>query len=165
VEDAVFTALEYFASDESVIRQACEISNGFISADEQDQQRAVLPLEDRLQEISRQNARIISFIKDHDSAPSSMMDELSALDKEEKLLRSRIVSLRRPLGRHDTEETVRLLRSVADIRKLPPDEQRARIQATVSCVGVSDMTYQIRLSCHTYSGDEPSRYIEHVIDR
>ena len=165
VEDAVFTALEYFASDESVIRQACEISNGFISADEQDQQRAVPPLVDRLQEISRQNARIISFIKDHDSAPSSMMDELSALDKEEKLLRSRIVSLRRPLGRHDTEETVRLLRSVADIRKLPPDEQRARIQATVSCVGVSDMTYQIRLSCHTYSGDEPSRYIEHTIDR
>ena len=165
VEDAVFTSLEYFASDESVIRQACEISNNFIAADEQDLIRSSAPLEDRLQEISRQNARIISFIKDHDNAPSSMMDELTALDKEEKLLRSRIVSLRRPLGRHDVEETVRLLRAAADIRKLPPDEQRARIQATVSCVVVSDMTYQIRLSCHTCCGDEPSRYIEHTIER
>lgn len=165
VQDAVFTALEYFASDEEVIKQACQISNSFIDTDEQENLRAIAPLEDRLQEIARQNARIISFVKNNDNAPASMMQELTDLDKEEKLIRSRIVSLRRPLGRHDIAETVHLLRAASDIRKLPPDEQKARIQATVSRVVVSDMTYQVVLSCHTYSGDEPGRYIEHTIYR
>lgn len=165
VQDAVFSALEYFASDEEVIKQACQISNSFIDTDEQDNLRAVSPLEDRLQEIARQNARIISFVKNNDNAPASMMDELTALEKEEKLIRSRIVSLRRPLGRHDIEETVRLLRAAGNIRNLPPDEQKARIQAAVSRVTVSDMTYQITLSCHTSGGDEPTRYIEHTINR
>ena len=165
VESAVFTALEYFASDENVIRQACEISNSFISADEHDRIRSAVPVEDRLQEIARQNARIISYIKNQDNAPASMMDELTALDKEEKLLRSRLQVLRRPLGRHDIDKTVRCLQAVGNIRKLPPDEQRARIQATVSRVLVSDMTYQIILSCHTCGGDEPTRYIEHTINR
>ena len=165
VQDAVFTSLEYFASDEEVIKQACQISNSFIDADEQENLRAVSPLEDRLQEIARQNARIISFVKNNDNAPASMMQELTDLDKEEKLIRSRIVSLRRPLGRHDIAETVRLLRAASDIRKLPPDEQKARIQATVSRVVVSDMTYQVILSCHTSGGDEPGRYIEHTIYR
>ena len=164
-EDAVFTSLEYFASDEAVIRQACEISNSFIDTDEKENLRAVSPLEDRLQEIARQNARIISFIKNHDNAPASMMQELTDLDKEEKLLRSRIVSLRRPLGRHDVQETVRLLRLAGNIRKLPPSEQKARIQAAVSRVVVSDMTYQVVLSCHTCGGDEPRHYIEHTINR
>lgn len=165
VQDAVFTALEYFASDESVIRQACEISNSFIDTDEKENQQAVAPLEDRLQEIARQNARIVSFVKNNDNPPASMMQELTDLDKEEKLLRSRIVSLRRPLGRHDAEETVRLLRLAGDIRKLPPDEQKARIQAAVNKVLVTDFTYQVILACHTYSGDEPTHYIEHTIDR
>ena len=164
-QDAVFTALEYFASDEQVIKQACQISNSFIDTDEQENFRAVAPLEDRLQEIARQNARIISFVKEHDNAPASMMQELTDLDKEEKLIRSRILSLRRPLGRHDVAETIRCLRLAGNIRKLPPDEQKARIQATVSRVVVSDMTYQVVLSCHTCCGDEPGRYIEHVIDR
>ena len=165
VESAVFTSLEYFASDENVIRQACEISNSFISADEHDHIRSAAPLEDRLQEIARQNARIISYIKNHDNAPASMMDELTALDKEEKLLRSRLQVLLRPLGRHDIEETVRSLQAVRNIRKLPPAEQRALIQAAVSSVWVSDMTYQVRLACHTCCGDEPTRYIEHTINR
>ena len=94
-----------------------------------------------------------------------MMGELTALDKEEKLLRSRLQILRRPLGRHDVEKTVRSLQAVRNIRKLPPAEQRALIQATVSRVVVSDMTYQIVLSCHTCRGDEPTRYIEHTIYR
>ena len=157
--------MEYFASDEQVIKQACQISNSFIDTDEQENFRAVAPLEDRLQEIARQNARIISFVKEHDNAPASMMQELTDLDKEEKLLRSRIVSLRRPLGRHDVQETIRCLRLAGNIRKLPPDEQKARIQATVSRVVVSDMTYQVVLSCHTCCGDEPGRYIEHTIYR
>lgn len=164
-QDAVFTALEYFASDEQVIKQACQISNSFIDTDEQENLRAVAPLEDRLQEIARQNARIITFVKNHDNAPASMMQELTDLDKEEKLIRSRILSLRRPLGRHDVQETIRCLRAAGDIRKLPPDEQKARIQATVSRVVVSDMTYQVVLSCHTCCGDEPTRYIEHIINR
>ena len=165
VQDAVFTSLEYFASDENVIRQACQIANSFIETDEQENFRSVAPLEDRLQEIARQNARIISFVKNNDNAPASMMQELTDLDKEEKLIRSRILSLRRPLGRHDAEETVRLLRLAGDIRKLPPDEQKARIQAAVNRVVVSDLTYQVILSCHTCGGDEPTHYIEHVIDR
>ena len=164
-EDAVFTALEYFVSDESVIRQACEISNSFIDSDEIENRHAVAPLEDRLNEIARQNARIVSFVKNHDNAPASMMQELTDLEKEEKLLRSRILSLRRPLGRHDPEETVRCLRLAGNIRKLPPSEQKARIQAAVNRVVVSDTAYQVILSCHTCGGDEPTHYIEHTIDR
>ena len=165
VEAAVFSALEYFASDVNVIRQACAISNSFIDNDEQDRIRSAAPVEDRLQEIARQNARIISFIKEHDNAPASMMEELTALDKEEKVLRSRLQVLRRPLGRHNIDETVRCLQAAGNIRKLPPDEQRAQIQAAVSSVWVSDMTYQVRLACHTCCGDEPTRYIEHTINR
>ena len=165
VQDAVFTALEYFASDEQVIKHACQISNSFIESDEQEYLRAVSPLEDRLQEIARHTARIISFIKEHDNAPASMMQELTDLEKEEKLLRARILSLRRPLGRHDPEKTVQFLSAAGDIRKLPPADHKARIQAAVSRVVVSDMTYQVVLSCHTYSGDEPGRYIEHTIYR
>lgn len=156
VQDAVFTALEYFASDEEVIKQACQISNSFIDSDEKENLQAVQPIEDRLQEIARENARIISFVKHHDNAPASMMKDLMALEKEEQLLRSRIVSLRRPLGRHDIAETVRLLRLAGNIRKLPPEEQKARIQATVSRVVVSDLTYSVVLSCHTCGGDEGS---------
>ena len=165
VQDAVFTSLEYFASDEEIVRQACEICNGFIDTDELEQRRAAAPLNDRLQEIARQNARIIAYIKDHDNPPASMMAELQALDKEEKLLRTRISSLNRHLSRHDPEKTAALLRAAANIRKLPPDEQKARIQATVSAVVVSDMTYQIQFACHKYGGDEPSRHLQHTVPR
>lgn len=165
VEDAVFTVLEYFASDKEVIRHACEIANSFISTDERSRIDSVRPIEDRLQEIARQNARIISFIKNHDNPPSSMMDELTALDKEEKVLRSRLSFLQRPLVRHNVEETVKLLSSAAGIRELPPVEQRAHIQAAVSSVVVSDITYQVLLSCHTCGGDEPTHYVQHTIYR
>ena len=165
VEDAVLTALEYLAADENLVRHACEIANSFTCSDELENRQAVLPLQNRLLEIAKQNARIISFVKTHDNAPASMMDELTALDHEEKQIRARIEKLQRTLGRYDAEKTLQTLRDASHIRELPPEEQKARIQAAVSKVIVTQDTYQIRLLCSTSSGDEPGHYVEHTVPR
>lgn len=165
VESAVLTALDYLSTDEILVRHACEIANSFTYTDEQENRQSILPLEKRLMEIARQNARIISFVKNHDNAPASMMDELTSLDQEEKQIRARIEKLQRTLGRYDAEKTLQALRDASHIRELPPEEQKARIQAAVSKVIVTQDTYQIRLLCSTSSGDEPGRYVEHIVPR
>ena len=165
VEDAVYTSLEYLAADPATVRRACDISNSFIETDESEHRYSIRPLNQRLQEIARENARLISYIKNHDNAPASMMDELVALEKEEKHIQQRIDSLQRPLYRYDAGQIQGLLTAAAGIRELPPAEQKARIQAAVSQVIVSDDTYTIRLVCPTYSGDDPGHYVEHTVPR
>lgn len=165
VESAVLTALDYLASDEIMVRRACDIANSFTASDEQENLQAIPSLEKRLMEIARQNARIISFIKEHDNAPASMMDELTALEQEEKQIRQKMDRLRRSAARYDADRTVQALRDAANIKELPPMEQKARIQAAVSKVLVTQDTYQIRLLCPTSSGDEPGHYVEHTVPR
>lgn len=165
VESAVFTALEYLAADENTIRHACEIANSFTDTDESENLQSIAPLQDRLQEIHKQNARIISYIKNHDNAPGSMMDELMALEKEEKLIKARIESLRRPYGRYDPDLLMKNLRAASSIKKLPPEEQKARIQSAVRRVIVTPKTYIIRFLCPSSCGDEPRHFVEHTIPR
>lgn len=165
VEDAVFVSLEYLAADPATVQRACDISNSFIDTDEQEKQYAMVALNQRLQEIAKQNARIISYIKNHDNAPGSMMDELLELEKEEKEIREKLSSLNRPFARYDAQLLHGVLSAAANIRKLPPEEQKARIQAAVSRVIVSEDTYTIRLLCPTSCGDDPLHYVEHTVPR
>jgi site-specific DNA recombinase len=165
VEKSVFSALTYLATDIESVRRAVDISNSFIDEDELENRRSVRPLEDRLQEIAKQKARLVSYIKNHNQAPASMNDELLALESEEKVLRVKVDSLLRTYSRYDAEQIFQRLYSARDIGKLPPDEQRVRVQEAVSQVIVLQDYYDIRLLCPTYSGDDPSHYVEHRIPR
>ena len=165
VENSVKNVLDYLASDEIAISRACDIANSFTESDEAANQKALIPLEDRLQEIHKQNARIIRYIKEHDHPPASFMDELLSLEKEEKLLNIKKQSLLRPFGRYDAATLQKILRSASGIKELPPEEQKARIQAAVAKVIVTDETFLIRFVCPISYGDEPPYYIEHTVRR
>ena len=156
VEQAVFTSIAYMAADPALVSRACAVANTFADRDDNENIAAVFPLEDRIQEIRKQSARIVRYVKEHDNAPGSMMDELVALEKEETLLRTRIENLRRPRGRYDADSMLQLLRASAGIKELPPDEQKAHIQATIHKVIVSDDTFQILFVCPISCGDEGS---------
>ena len=165
VEGSVFMTFESLASDDEFIRQACENANRLIDEDSAVNQSTVHTLESRLQEIARQTSRLISFIKDHEHAPSSMMNELEALDHEDKSIRNKITALQAANSKYDPKDLKRLLSNVAGIRKLPPEEQRTHIQATVSKVLVSQDNFTVRFACPTCGGDEAPYYVEHTLSR
>lgn len=165
VDAAVFKSIEYLASDEYIISKACEIANSFSDDDEKSQHRSSADLQDRIAEIRKQSARLIKLVKDSDTPPASVMDELSALDREEQLLRTRLDSLLQPRPRYNPDQLADLVRAAANIKDLPPDEQKTRIQAAVARVIVSDTSYKIRYVCPTSCGDEPLHYVEHTIKR
>jgi hypothetical protein len=107
----------------------------------------------------------VNFIKSSDTPPPSVAEELKSLTKEEQLLRARLDSATRSSARYDPARLKALLRDAANIKELPPEEQKARIQAAVQKVFVSDSTYKILFVCPTSCGDEPTHYVEHTIKR
>ena len=165
VQSAAFTAIEYLAADDETISRACAVANTFGDDTASENRAAIAPLEDQLQQIYKQNARLVRYIKDHSSAPAAIMDELVALENEQKSIQQRIETLRRPRGRYDAEKMKHLLRSASGIKNMPPAEQKARCQAAIHGVLVSDSTYRILFVCPTSGGDEPLRYVEHIIQR
>lgn len=165
VEAAVYKSIEYLASDEYIISKACEIANSFSDDDEKSQHRSSADLQDRIAEIRKQSARLLKLVKDSDTPPASVLDDLTALDREEQLLRTRLDSLLQPHPRYNPDQLADLVRAAANIKDLPPDEQKTRIQAAVARVIVSDTSYKIRFVCPTSCGDEPLHYVEHTIKR
>lgn len=165
VQQAVLTSLAFLASDDELIRGACAIANTFMDDAEKNQHLTLGPLQDRLAEIRRQSARLVNFIKTSDTPPPSVAEELRSLTKEEHLLRARLESAARSSARYDPARLKSLLRDAANIKELPPEEQKARIQAAVQKVLVSDSTYKILFVCPTSCGDEPTHYVEHTIKR
>ena len=163
VYGAVIQSLIYMASDEQLISQACAIANDFIEQDEKETRSAAQSLRTRLQEIKKQTARLLGFVKTHDDPPASVYTDLTALDKEEKEIQSRLSASSGP--RYDPAQLAARIRAAADIEKLPPDEQKARIQAAVAKVIVSDDSFKVRFVCPAYRGDDPLHYVEHTIHR
>lgn len=94
-----------------------------------------------------------------------MMNELEALDHEDKSIRNKITALQAANSKYDPKDLKRLLSNVAGIRKLPPEEQRTHIQATVSKVLVSQDNFTVRFACPTCGGDEAPYYVEHTLPR
>lgn len=165
VEDAAYTAISYFLRDDETIRRACSIANSYGEQVAADNLSSISQLETRLLQIGKENARLISYIKTHESAPSSIMQSLLALEEEEKDLRQRIETLRRPRGKYDAEKFKHLLLEAADIKKQPPDIRKARCQAAIHGVEISDTSYRVLFRCPTSSGDEPPQYVQHTVKR
>jgi len=165
VENAVYAAIRYFISDDSFIQAACDVANTFGEIQSDEDRAAAARLEKRLVQIAKDNARLIAYIKNNENAPASIMDDLRRLEAEEKDIHQRIESLRRPVGKYDAEKLKHLILAAADITKLPPSERKARCQAAIHGVLVSDTTVKVLFVCPTSSGDEPRKYVEHTIPR
>ena len=166
VENATYAAINYFLQDESLIQAACDVANSFGTIQSEEDKATAVRLEKRLVQIAKDNARLIAYIKNNENAPASIMDDLRRLEDEEKDIHQRIESLRRPAAQYDPVKFAQLLRAaVVDIKTLPPSERKARCQAAVHGVFVSDSTVKVLFVCPTSSGDEPRKYIEHIIPR
>ena len=166
VENATYAAINYFLQDESLIQAACDVANSFGTIQSEEDKATAVRLEKRLVQIAKDNARLIAYIKNNENAPASIMDDLRRLEDEEKDIHQRIESLRRPSAQYDPVKFAQLLRAaVVDIKTLPPSERKARCQAAVHGVFVSDSTVKVLFVCPTSSGDEPRKYIEHIIPR
>ena len=165
VENAAYTAIEYFLSDERIIQRACDIANTFVNTTCSEDRSAIPGLEARLLQIAKDNARLIAYIKNNENAPASIMQDLRRLEDEEKDIRRRLEDLRRPRGRYDAEKFKHLLLAAANVKDLPPSVRKARCQAAIHGVLVSDTTFKVLFSCPTSCGDEPTYYVEHTIER
>ena len=165
VEKAAFTAIEYYCSDDSLLEAACAVANSFGAIQSDEDNATASRLEARLLQIAKDNARLIAYIKSNDNPPASIMQDLRRLEEEENEIRQRISDLRRPVGKYDAEKLKHLLRAALDIKNLPPSERKARCQAAIHGVLVSDSTFRVLFVCPTSSGDEPLRYVEHIIQR
>ena len=71
-------------------------------------------------------------------------------------LQTKIIALRRPAARYNAPATVAAIRACLDIKKQPPEQQKALLQAAVYKIKVSAEDYQIIFNWHTYGGDEGS---------
>lgn len=165
VENAAFAAIEYFLSDETIIQRACDVANSFTDASHNVDLAQVPAIKQRLLQIAKENAKLIAYIKKHDSAPASIMNDLRMLETEEKDLRRQLDHVRRPVGRYDAEKLKHLLRAAANIKDLPPSDRKARCQAAIQGILVSDTSFKVLFVCPTCGGDEPRRYVEHTIPR
>lgn len=165
VENAAYAAIEYFLSDDTVIQRACDVANTFTASSRAEDLSRVPRLKERLLQIAKENAKLIAYIKKHESAPASIMDDLRRLEAEENDIRRKLEEVRRPRGRYDAEKLKHLLRAAANIKNLPPSERKSRCQAAIHGVMVSDDTIKVLFVCPTSCGDEPLCYVEHTIPR
>ena len=79
------------------------------------------PITDRLQQIARQSAKLVSAVKKSGAdAPSFIMEELRALDREKALLEARLEAATRPASRYDAQKTVDAVIACANIKNEPP---------------------------------------------
>ena len=165
VENAAYTAIEYFLSDETIIQRACEVANTFTDTRRAEDLSRVPRLKERLLQIAKENAKLIAYIKKHDTAPASIMEDLRRLETEEKDIRRRLEEVRVPRGRYDAEKLKHLLRAAANIKDLPPSDRKARCQAAIQGILVSDTSFKVLFVCPTCGGDEPLQYVSHTIPR
>ena len=165
VENAAYTAIEYFLSDETIIQRACDIANTCTDTACFEDHAAIPGLEARLLQIAKDNARLIAYIKNNENAPASIMEDLLRLESEEKDIRLRLEDIRRPRGRYDAEKLQHVLRLAAQVKEFPPGERKARCQAAIHGVLVSDSTFKVLFVCPTSCGDEPRHYVEHTVLR
>ena len=157
IQDAVFAVVEQMAVVGSdAIAAACAVANSYADAADEDHAAEARAVDQQILEINKKISRIIAFITEHGSAaPASLADDLTRLEKDRDALQARAASLRAPASRYDTAATVKAIASCAGIKKQPPDQQKALLQAAVYKVLVSADDYKIIFNWHTGCGDEP----------
>lgn len=165
VENAAYAAIEYFLSDDTVIQRACDVANTFTASSRAEDLSRIPRMKERLLQIAKENAKLIAYIKKHENAPASIMEDLRRLEAEEKDIRHKLDEVRRPRGRYDAVKLKHLLRAAANIKDLPPSVRKSRCQAAIHGVLVSDDTIKVLFVCPTSGGDEPLQYVSHTIQR
>lgn len=161
IQAAVFSILEQLAASGSeMITEACAVVNSFSDTADRENAAEAVALDSRVQEINKKIARIVSFISETGTgAPASLADDLRRLEADREKLQSRAAALRRPASRYDPEATCAAISACADIKKQPPDQQKALCQAAVYKVLVSADEYKILFNWHMCGGDEPPQYM------
>ncbi len=167
LQDAVFSVLERMAaSDPEMITKACSIANDYAAAADSDHESEARALDQRVIEINKSIARIVSFISEHGAAaPASLADDLRRLEKDREDLQNKAAALRRPSSRYSAPATLAAITACKSIKKQPPDQQKSLLQAAVYKVFVSAEDYRIIFNWHTGCGDEPPHPICQSISR
>lgn len=167
IQEAVLSVLETMAAaDPGAITSACAIANSFSDAADEDHAAEARAVDQQILELNKRIARIVSFISDQgSSAPVSLADDLRRLEKERGELQNKANALRRPATRYDAPATVAAIRACLDIKKQPPEQQKALLQAAVYKIKVSAEDYQIIFNWHTCGGDEPPHHVCQSIPR
>ena len=157
IQDAVFSVLETMAgSDTDAITKACAIANSFSDAADEDHASEARAVDQQILDLNKRIARIVAFISEQGaSAPVSLADDLRRLEKDRSDLQNKANALRRPAARYDAPATVEAIRACAGIKKEPPEQQKALLQAAVYKIKVSDEDYKIIFNWHLGGGDEP----------
>ena len=166
IQDAVYSVLEQTALSGPEIAAACAVANTYADAADQDNALEAAAVDRRVLEINKRISSIVSFIAGSGAAaPASLADDLRRLEKDRDDLRARAAALRRPATRYSAEATVSAITACAGIKKQPPDQQKALLQAAVYKVLVSDEDYKILFNWHTGCGDEPPHPVLQLIPR
>ena len=157
IQQGVFSVVEEMGvSGADAIAAACSVANNYSDAADKEHAAEAVILDNRVMEINKRIASIVSFISEHGSgAPASLADDLRRLESERSDLQSRASSLRKPVTRYDAPATVTAITACRNIKKQPPDQQKKLIQAAVYKVMVSDEEYKILFNWHTCGGDDP----------
>lgn len=157
IQDAVFSVLETMAAAEpDAITKACTIANSFSDAADEDHAAEARAVDHQILDLNKRIARIVAFISEQGaSAPVSLADDLRRLEKDRADLQNKANALRRPAARYDAPATVAAIRACAGIKKEPPEQQKALLQAAVYKIKVSDEDYRIIFNWHMGGGDEP----------
>lgn len=167
LQEAAFSVLEQMAVEGAeAIGAACFVANSYSSAADEDHAAEAGAIDQRIMEINKRVARIVSFIGDQGiSAPASLADDLRRLEKERTDLQEKSAALRRPAARYDAPATIAAITACAGIKKQPPDQQKALLQAAVHKVYVSPDDYKIVFNWHTSCGDEPPHPVCQSVNR
>ena len=166
IEQAVIDACRIFSENEQTFLDACGVVNTYCDAVDQDHADAIAAHRQTIIQLSKRSQQIVSFIAAQGAqAPSSLMDELHAIDDQKSRLLAKIESLSAPVDRYDPDETLAALRAVGTIKNCPPEQQRELLQKAVFKVLVSQEDYQVIFLWHKCGGDEPPQYLCHKISR
>ena len=165
-EQAVFDSVDALLADLPSLRKSCAIANEFVAASNEDRQQETLALRARQQELSRQSAKLLEFVKASGStAPLSILDELNRLDREQKEIQIKFSASRPSAAAYDVEQTISSLRAVQQARKWPPEKQKPVIQAAIQRVVVSTHDIRVYPTWHTCADASSPLHVCHVIER
>ena len=167
LQDAVFTVLEQTAvSGAEIIEKACFVANSFSDTADSENLAESEMIKNLIIEQNKKIARIVSFISETGAgAPVSLADDLRRLEAERDDLEAHAAALRKPVARYNPEATKAAISACKDIKKRPPDQQKALCQAAVYKVLVSADEYKILFNWHTCCGDEPPQYMCQSVPR
>lgn len=167
LQDAVCSVVEEMAvRGAEAVRTACAVANSCADAADEDHAAEAGRIDNSIITINKKIASIVAFISERGAlAPQALADDLTRLEKEKSDLQQRAAALRRPSSRYDAAATVAAVTACAGIKKQPPDQQKALLQAAVYKVLVSAEDYKILFNWHTSGGDEPPQPVCQSVPR